>query len=94
MTSFYEGLPISIIEAMSLGLPIIASDVGGNKELVIEGQNGYLVNSVSDLVKSLKLVSNNVLREAMGEKSKLLYNEKFTEEKCINATNKIYKAFI
>jgi glycosyltransferase involved in cell wall biosynthesis len=42
-----EGLPISIIEALLLGRPVIASDVGGIKEIVEDGKNGYLSPSAS-----------------------------------------------
>src|SRR5690606_1868117 len=42
LSSRFEGLPISIIEAMRAGLPIVASDVGGVPELLVERGNGYL----------------------------------------------------
>ncbi|WP_162249640.1 glycosyltransferase family 4 protein [Altererythrobacter sp. Root672] len=41
-TSTYEGLPIAIIEAMGMALPIVATDVAGNRDLVAEGENGLL----------------------------------------------------
>lgn len=41
-TALYEGLPYSMIEAMRAGVPLIATDVVGNNELVIDGVNGYL----------------------------------------------------
>ena len=41
-TSLYEGLPISILEAMSIGLPIVASNVVGNNDLIIHEQTGFL----------------------------------------------------
>lgn len=40
--SYREGLPVSIMEAMTLGLPIICSNIRGNTDLVIEGYNGHL----------------------------------------------------
>lgn len=43
LSSRSEGLSCSIIEAMAAGLPVIATDVGGNSELVVHGKNGYLV---------------------------------------------------
>ena len=45
LLSNWEGFPISIIEAMRAGLPVIASDVGGVNEAVIDGVNGYLVDA-------------------------------------------------
>lgn len=43
MSSAWEGLPLVLIEASAAGLPIVATDVGGNAEIVEEGANGYLV---------------------------------------------------
>ncbi|UZM98846.1 glycosyltransferase [Lysinibacillus sp. MHQ-1] len=43
LLSDWEGLPISIIEAMRIGLPIVATNVGGVKELVVDHGNGFLV---------------------------------------------------
>lgn len=43
LLSDWEGLPISIIEAMRIGLPIVATNVGGVKELVVDHDNGFLV---------------------------------------------------
>lgn len=42
MSSIYEGMPISLIEAAHAGLPMIATDVGGCAEIVHDGQNGFL----------------------------------------------------
>ncbi|WP_096550378.1 glycosyltransferase [Ureibacillus thermosphaericus] len=55
-TSFSEGVPVSIMEAMSIGLPIIATDVGGTREIVENGKNGYLLPrdcTIEQIVNSL-----------------------------------------
>lgn len=39
-----EGIPVSIMEAMSFGIPVIATDVGGTSEIVVDGVNGFLLN--------------------------------------------------
>jgi glycosyltransferase involved in cell wall biosynthesis len=43
MSSFYEGLPLALIEAMASGLPAVATEVGGNSDIVIHGRSGLLV---------------------------------------------------
>lgn len=76
-----EGLPISIIEAMREGLPIISTDIAGIPEQVKDGYNGLLINpSVKELVK----VFNNIDKyqwDEMGKKSRLKYEQEFTFDK-------------
>lgn len=43
-----EGIPVSIMEAMSFGIPCIATNVGGTSEIVVDGMNGYLIDDESD----------------------------------------------
>ncbi|EJQ45312.1 hypothetical protein IEQ_04486 [Bacillus cereus BAG6X1-2] len=51
-----EGVPVAIMEAISMGLPVIATDVGGTREIVENGKNGYLLDkdcTVKEIVESL-----------------------------------------
>jgi glycosyltransferase involved in cell wall biosynthesis len=73
LTSLSEGMPSVILEAMGCGLPVIASNVGGNNELVKDGENGFLVegDDVKDLAnKLISLVNDQDLRSRMGIRSR------------------------
>lgn len=78
-TAIYEGLPLAVIEAMSVGKAIIASNVVGNKDCVKNGINGYLlpliVNDFAD--KIIELAQNDELRDKMGKKSRELFVNEF-----------------
>ncbi len=68
LTSIYEGVPISIIEAMACGLPIIATNVGGIKDIV--NKNGILIEDLNGLVDGMKkLIIDKSLREYMSDNS-------------------------
>jgi glycosyltransferase involved in cell wall biosynthesis len=71
-TTFQEGLPRSMMEAMASGLPCIASKIRGNVDLINDGENGYLCQStdVDGFAVSLKkLYDDKSLRENMGKKN-------------------------
>jgi len=73
LPSMTEGLPRVIIEAMAVGLPVVATDVGSVKELVIDNQNGYLIkpNDVDSLTKAiLTLVGDRDKAIKMGLESR------------------------
>lgn len=72
-TSLFEGTSNSIMEAMNADLPVVATNVGDNGELILDGQNGYLckikdVDAIAE--KILFLLANTEVRERMGKKSK------------------------
>jgi glycosyltransferase involved in cell wall biosynthesis len=78
--SYAEGLPTSVLEAGSIGLPIIATDVGGTKEIIDDGENGFLITP-KDV---------DELRGRIGE---LLYNKKLRERFSRDIKKKIDKEF-
>ena len=81
LVSDSEGLPISAIEAMSAGLPLILSNVGGCAELV--NANGLLVdNTVDDIVKAIFKVQ--IEQYEMAAKSLQLYNQHYNLNNNIN----------
>jgi len=78
LTSRREGLPKAVMEAMAVGLPIVATDVRGNRDLVKSGENGYLVplDDVEQTAIAIeRLINSENLRRSMGEKSKELVKQ-------------------
>lgn len=97
LISNWEGFPISILEAMSLKMPIIASNVGGVKEQVIDGYNGFLIerNNSDQLKEVLSNIMNKKLDlETLALNSRNLYLEKFTLQKMTDKTEILYKLLV
>lgn len=91
LPSDYEGLPMVIIEAMSQGLPIVASNVGGISEIV-DSTNGYVVpnNPSSFAEKIRKCLENDSLYEEMSKASLERYKKTLTVDKMISQYYNIY----
>ena len=73
LTSLWEGLPCVFFEAMASELPIVATDVDGARDAILEGETGFLhpPRDVEGMAKSaLKLVNNSALRAEMGRHGK------------------------
>lgn len=80
LPSYHEGLPRSVIEAMSVGRAIITTDVPGCRETVIDGENGFLVpvRESEPLYKKMRvLAEDDSLRHRMAEASYRMCREKF-----------------
>ena len=92
MTSLYEGLPISVIEAMSLGKAIVASDVLGNKDCVKDGYNGYLLPLKEEVFveKMNDLIENDEKRKGMEKNSRSYFETDFFIDNRIKALEDIY----
>jgi len=91
LNSSYEGFPHILLEAMSLGLPIVATGVGGTPEVVQEGQNGFLMfpkdtDGLAEIL--LKLVSFPSWRHLLGEGAKLTAR-RFSIQRMVEETEAI-----
>lgn len=91
-TSRYEGLPLAVIEAMSLQKCIIASDVSGNKDCVQNNYNGFLLPLEESIFanKINELIEDPYKREILEKNSRTLFEEKFLIKKQIQNLEKIY----
>lgn len=82
LPSYNEGLPISILEAMSYGMPIISTPVGGITEAVEDNINGFIVNcgDTKALAEKIDALCDKDLRKKMGQESYRIVKEKFDVE--------------
>lgn len=90
----YEGLPLAVIEAMSLGKAIIASDVVGNMDCVEDGYNGRLLPlKKKPFVKAVcELIEDEGQRTVFGENSRKLFEKKFLITNRIKELELIYQS--
>ncbi|HEV8178524.1 MAG TPA: glycosyltransferase, partial [Gemmatimonadales bacterium] len=93
LTTRWEGLPRSILEAMRAGLPVVASDVGGVHECVSDGTTGFVtprggVDAVRDRLRLL--LGDPALRRTMGERSRQTYERSFRLEHTVAHTLGVY----
>jgi L-malate glycosyltransferase len=82
LTSISEGIPLTIIEAMVAGLPVVSTRVGGVPEIVVDGETGFLCPSGNDAALAeyvLKLAANPGLRERLGLHGQIRAKAAFSE---------------
>jgi glycosyltransferase involved in cell wall biosynthesis len=94
LSTHFEALPISILEAMRAGLPVVATDVGGISESVREGETGLLTRheDVDGLRGALaRVIADPVLRLALGSAGHQLWSAEFTASKMAARTVEVYK---
>ncbi|MBI5328270.1 MAG: glycosyltransferase family 4 protein [Deltaproteobacteria bacterium] len=94
LTSEKEGLPRVILESMLMGKPVVASNVTGPSELVVDGETGFLVpvrdtKAFADCI--LKLIENHELRKQMGEKAGRRVIENFSIEKYVAGVENVFE---
>ena len=94
LTSLWEGLPIAVLEAMAAGVPVVATDTGGIREIVKNGETGYLVK-----VRDRQFMQNRI-EELLSDSQKRsefvrlsrerINSEEFLLSKMVKDTEEVY----
>jgi glycosyltransferase involved in cell wall biosynthesis len=96
LTSTAEGFSNSILEYMAAGKPVVATDVGGAKEAIVEGETGFLVkiNDAAGLARRLEeLIKDPEKAKDMGERGSQIVEEKFSSRKQRETIVNLYNSF-
>ncbi len=94
LPSYREGTPKSLLEAAAAGLPIVTTDVPGCREVVRQGDNGFLVpaRDAGALAEVLRtLITDRSLRERMGSRSRAIAEAEFSDQAVATATLAVYR---
>ncbi len=91
LISKHEGLPMTILEAMAAGLPIIASRVGGVPEEVNPDCGILVENNIGEIANALKSISNEQARRRCGAAARARYEREFTLELFLKKTEDVYR---
>ncbi len=93
LLSSKEGLPMSIIEAMSIGLPVISTSVGGVPEAVIDGITGFIIERKPELLieKLKELSTDREILARFSKEARHYFHRKFEMRRIIDAYNTIYE---
>jgi glycosyltransferase involved in cell wall biosynthesis len=94
LTSLNEGLPLSILEAMAAGVPVVATRVGGVPEVVIDGETGILVRpedpaSTAEAIR--RLLGDAGLRERLAMQARRLVRDEFTAQRMVDGVISVYE---
>jgi len=93
LSSKAEGFANAILEYMAAGLPVVATDVGGAREAIAEGETGYTVTSSDDekmAVRIIELLNEPERARAMGQRGKIIAAEKFSCDRHLQNTLELY----
>ena len=95
--SYHEGLPKTLLEAASCGLPIVSYDVPGCREVVQDTINGFLIplkDRDALFLAVLKLLEDSKLRYEMGQRGRKMILKDFTQEKIATETISVWNEFL
>jgi glycosyltransferase involved in cell wall biosynthesis len=97
LTSFNEGTPVSLIEALAAGKPVVSTKVGGIEDVVTHKKTGLLTTSdnIAEFTKSLeKLTKDDTLRNKMAVEAKASINGQYSYNRLVDDTAKLYEKLL
>ena len=97
LSSQAEGFSNSILEYMAAGRAVVATNVGGASEAIVEGETGHLINAGDDRAMADRIISllkDPDRRRAMGLSGRRLVEERFSCKKRLAATSALYQRFL
>ena len=95
LPSYDEGLPVSLVEAMGAGIPVIASPVGGIPEVVVDGSSGYLVGAgdARSLHRAIaRILADRSLARRLGDAARQTALARFDADKALASVEDLYEA--
>lgn len=97
LSSLYEGFPNAVLEYMAAGCPVVATDVGGVREVVVDGETGYLVEARDHEAMArqiLRLLDAPQRARAMGIRGQQIVQQRFSSEAQVKATTDLYEQLL
>lgn len=97
LPSLWEGLPLSLLEAMAMEKAIIATEVDGTRELIRDGENGFLIlpNDINNLTERILYLSTKIgVRKKFGTLAKAVVEENHNVIKMVREIEKVYTSLI
>jgi|GEM_PF-569953 len=92
--SAFEGLPVTILEAMAAECPVVATDIDGVREVVLDGETGRLVTpeEPTQMAAAMRELADHTIRERYGEKGYDRVRNMFTVEQMVSRYTRLYRS--